>query len=303
MNKDQYKEVLEILNFESTRKEMVILGALLKSQNEPTAFVDFEAIRSQLAIEEGGKKGKDPLIYRGLSGLEKTGFIQVDRSEHKHGYNTDVGLMHEVFRKAINKAISKLENELHLIDTEIEQLSKIDIEELSTDMISLAAGKQKIEKPVFAEGWENVIQLIEDKIYTYAKKGDLVRFSLEWLSRSDMITPIRADRLGRLMDEGVIFLGLEHNKISKQQRELFKRFTLAYREQGFNPGFRICERQDSTYQFVGRNDEGIVLIVSENPMSATWIPRNANPDLVDNAIESFDTDYDVGEDITDIGGD
>ena len=300
MIEERYEEVLEILNFEITRKDMVILGAILKSQNDPSSFVVFENIRAQLAIEEGGKKGKDSLIYRSLSGLEKTGFIRVNRSEHKHGYKTDVGLMHNVFRKAISAAKSEIENELGEIDSEIEQISKMGMEELAGDMISLAAGKQKIEKPVFAEGWDNVLQLIDDKVYSYMKKGELVRFSLEWLSRSDMVTPIRVDRLGKLMADGVIFLGLEHNKVSRKQRELFKKFTLAYREQGYNPGFRICKRKDSTYQFVGRNDEGIVLIVSENPMSATWIPRSANPDLVDNAIETFDADYDAGEDIADI---
>ena len=118
-----------------------------------------------------------------------------------------------------------------------------------------------------------------------------------------MITPFRIDRLRKLMEDGVIFHGLEHNKVSKKQRELFTRFTLAYRKEGYEPGFRICERKDSTYQFVGRKDEGIVLIVSENPMSATWIPRSANADLVDNAIETFDADYDAGKDIADIGGD
>ncbi|MGY5860572.1 MAG: hypothetical protein RTU63_14480, partial [Candidatus Thorarchaeota archaeon] len=289
----QYQEVFQILNFEMTRKDIVILGAILKSQNDPTTFVDFDEIRAQLAIEEGGKKGKDSLIYRSLSGLEKTGFIRVDRREHKHGYNSDVGLIHAVFSKTISETTSKIENELGDIDSEIVQVTSINLEELAEDMISLVAGKKKIEKPVFAEGWEDVLQLIDDKVYSHVKKGDHVRFSLEWLSRSDMVTPMRIDRLEKLMTEGVVFQGLEHNKVSKKQRKLFKKFTLAFRELGYNPGLRICERKDSTYQFVGRSDEGIVLIVSENPMSATWIPRSANPDLVDNAIETFDADYDA----------
>jgi len=300
---EPYQEVLEILNFELSRKDMVILGALLKSQGDPTTFVDFEAIRAQLDIEEGGRKGKDSLIYRSLSWLEKNGFIKVDRSEHKHGYNSNVGLMHQVFRKAISEATRDTTKELKEIDSDIEQLSNIDIEQLREELIFFAAGKQKVEKPVFAVGWEDVLQLIEDKVYSHLKKGDYVRFSLEWLSRVDVLTPIRVDRLGKLMGLGINFRGVEHNTISRQQREAFKKFALTYREQGHQPGYRICERQDSTYQFVGRNNEGIVLIVSENPMSATWIPRDANPELIDNAIQTFDADYDAGVDITEIGSD
>ena len=59
----------------------------------------------------------------------------------------------------------------------------------------------------------------------------------------------------------------------------------------------MCLREDSTYQFVGRNSEGILLIVSENPLSVTWLPRSANPELLDNAIQSFDKDYSEGSDV------
>lgn len=303
MIEDRYEEIFEILNLEIARKDIVILGAILKSQSDPSTFVDFESIRAQLAIDEGGKKGKDSLIYRSLSRLERTGFIQVDRSEHKHGYSTNVKIMSEVFRNSIRERTAEIGKELGAVDAEIEQISNIDLEDLASDLILLIAGKQKIEKPIFAEGWENVFQLIDDKVYNHATKGDIVRFSLEWLSRPDMITALRIERLQKLMENGVNFQGLEHNKVSKKQQDLFKKFTLHYRKQGYKPGFRIYERKESTYQFVGLNDDGIVLIVSEDPMSATWIPRSANPDLVDNAIETFDTDYNAGEDVVDIGGD
>ena len=301
MSYSQFQAIIEILDFEIQRKDMIVLGAILKSQKDPTDYVDFEAIRAQLEIDEGGRKGKDSLIYRSLSWLEKAGFIKVDRSEHKHAYNSDVGLIHSVFRKAMNESTREIENEISKIDSDIEVLSEMDTEELGSEMISIAAGHKKIEKPVFAEGWEDVFQLIDDKIYNYVKKGDLIRFSLEWLSRPELITPTGVERIGSLFEKGIIFHGLEHNKVDKQQQDILKKFTLFFREQGYQPGFRIYERQDSTYQFVGRNNDGIVLIVSENPMSATWIPRSANPELIDNAIKTFDTDYDAGIDIEQIG--
>jgi hypothetical protein len=303
MIEDQHREILETLNLKLSRKSMMVLGAILKSQIEPTSFVDFKTIRSQLDIDEGGRKGKDSLIYRNLSWLEKTGFIRVNRSEHEHGYNSDVGLMHEVIRKAINHETKNITKELKKIESDIEYLSNMDLEQLREEMISIALGKQKIEKPVFAEGWEDVLQLIEDKVYTNLENGDIVRFSLEWLSRADVLTPKRVNRLTELMESGINFRGLEHNKIDKEQRDIFTKFLLAYRKQGYHPEFRVFERQDSTYQFVGRNNEGIVLIVSENPMSATWIPRSSNSDLVENAIQTFDTDYEVAVDITEMRGD
>lgn len=300
---EQYQEILEVLNFELSRKDMVVLGALLKSQKDPTTFVDFKTIRAQLEIVEGGRKGKDSLIYRSLSWLENIGFIRVDRSKHKHGYNSNVGLMHQVFRETIGRAKRVFTEELEEIESDIEHLSNMDLEHLREDMISLAAGKQKIERPIFAEGWEDVLQLIEDKVYSGLRKGDLVRFSLDWFSRTDVLTPNRVERVAQLLDKGIIFQGLDHNKLGKKQREAFIKFRQAYAEQGYLPGYRVCKRHDSTYQFVGRKNEGVVLIVSENPMSATWIPRTSNSDLVDNAIQVFDTDYEAGVDITELMSD
>ena len=301
MSDVQYQAIIEILEFEIHRKDMIILGAILKSQSGPTSYVDFETIRAQLAIDEGGRKGKDSLIYRSLSWLEKAGFIKVNRSEHKHGYNSDVGLMHRVFRKSMKEATKEIKSEIRNLDSEIEVLTKMDTENLASDMISIAAGKHKIEKPVFVVGWEDVLQLIDDKIYNLVEKGDIVRFSLEWLSRVEVISQIRMERLASLIKNGIIYQGLKHSKVDKEELDLLEKFTLFFREQGYQPGFRIYERKDATYQFVGRGDEGIVLIVSENPMSATWIPRSSNPELVDNAIKTFDEDYAAGIDIAEIG--
>ena len=294
------QDILEILNFDLSRKDMVVLGAVLKSQRNPTSYVDFKTIRKQLVIDEGGKKGKDPLIYRSLSWLESTGFIRVDRSQQKHGYNADVVLIHNALRHAINDVTNETKKEIQVIVEELESIDKIDITELGSKIISYAAGEQEIERPIFAEGLENILQLLEGKIYNSAKKGDPVRFSMEWMSEVDVITPRRIENLSKLMERGIEFHGLEHNRVGKKQMKSFVKIARVFKEQGYTLGFRICERQNSTYQFVG-NNEGIVLITSENPLSATWIPRNANPALVDNAIETFDADYEAGVDFEEWG--
>ena len=54
-------------------------------------------------------------------------------------------------------------------------------------------------------------------------------------------------------------------------------------------GVRICLLYAAMNS--GKADVGIVLIVAENPLTATWIPRNTNPSLVDDAIERFDNEF------------
>ncbi len=294
-------DVLETIDLDLNRKDMIVLGALLKAQSEPTAFVDFDSLREQLTKDEGGKKGKDSLIYRSLSWLEQAGLIQVDRSGHKHGYNSNVGMMHKVLKQRMKARSSELLKETKAIDAEIQMMSEINTDSLAADIIVLAAGTQLVERPIFAQGWENILKLLDDKVYKNLKKNDIIRFTLEWYDRPEELEKPRVDKIEEMMKRGVEVRGLEHRKLEKTSFKRFAQRIEVFHQKGYKAGFRVCLRKDSTYQFVGRNSEGILLIVSENPLSVTWLPRSANPELVDNAIQSFDNDYLKGADFSTFG--
>ena len=301
MPDDIMSSAQEILEFDFNAKDMIVLGALLKSQHDPSTYVDFEKLRAQLEIDEGGKKGKDPLIYRSLSWLESTGYIQIDRSSHKHRYNSNVKLIDKVFRELIKNKVSSLEHELKELDAEIKIVSDIDPEIVQSELLESLAGESKLEKSVFAEGWENVLQLLDEKIYRKAKKGDTVRITLEWLYRLNEMTQVRTRFIESLLKRGVFFKGVEHRREGNEKIEARARLMKTWIDRGYNLGYRCKIREDATYQFVARNSEGIVLIISESPLSATWLPRESNPELIDNAIQSFDADYQSGADVLELG--
>jgi hypothetical protein len=50
-----------------------------------------------------------------------------------------------------------------------------------------------------------------------------------------------------------------------------------------------------TYNQVSFNTESMALIITENPVTATWITRDFNPDLIDNAVQTFDQDWEKGK--------
>jgi hypothetical protein len=297
----QIFDVLDIIDLSLRRKDMVVLGALLKAQSDTTAFVDFESLREQLAKDEGGKKGKDSLIYRSLSWLEETGLIEIDRSGHKHGYNSNIGLTHKVVRHAIRKKTASLEKEIKSLDTEIQLLSEISPDSLAADIISLATGMLPEDRPIFVQGWQNLLKLVDDKVYKGLKKKDILRFTLEWYDRPEESEKSRVLNIESILKSGIEIRGLEHRKLKKERIRRFAQMRDQYAQAGHKVGFRLCMREDSTYQFIGRNAEGILLIVSENPLSATWLPRSANPELVDDAIQTFDRDYREGSDISSFG--
>ncbi len=298
----QHEEVLEIIGLDKIRKDMVVLSAVLKSQKDPTDFVDFETLREQLAIEEGTRKGKDSLIYRSLSWLEKEGFLKIDKTSHKHGYNSSISLIRGALERIISTKIKILEKELVNTDSEVSTLSDMVSDIMAGAVIDLAAGKRKIEKPVFAQGWDNILMLLDDKVYKGLKNGDVIRITLEWLTQHDIMDPIRVKGAEKLCEKGVEFRALDNNKGERNLRTQLMEPMKTWLEKGFKIRYRISPRKDSTYQFIARNTDGIVLVVSENPLSATWIPKDSNPELVDNAIDSFDKDYELGIDILEFEG-
>ena len=46
-----------------------------------------------------------------------------------------------------------------------------------------------------------------------------------------------------------------------------------------------------TYNQVSLNNDNMALVIAENPVTATWVTRDFNPDLIDNAVKAFDRDW------------
>ena len=59
-------------------------------------------------------------------------------------------------------------------------------------------------------------------------------------------------------------------------------------------------RDDATYQFVSKSGEGMMLVVAEAPLAATWISRDSNLLLVEAAVASFEEDYQKAERLTEL---
>jgi Fe2+ or Zn2+ uptake regulation protein len=298
----RHEEILDIIGVDITKKDMVVLGALLKAQKEPGDFIDFETIREQMTKDEGSRKGKDPLIYRTLSKLEKGGFLRIDKGGQKHGYNSNVGMLKSALVKCVTSNLKRLESDLRKIDYEVTLFSEMDSDALAEGLIEFLSGAKKSEKPIFAQGWDDIVKLLDDKIWSGVKKGDVVRINLEWISQIDYLKPKRVLNIERALKKGVKLRALDHDRGEKAFRESMKSLLARMKSTGGDIEYRVYPRNDATYQFLSKNSEGVVLIVSEKPLSATWLPRSGNVELVDHAIESFDKDFKQGFDLLEYEG-
>ena len=86
-------------------------------------------------------------------------------------------------------------------------------------------------------------------------------------------------------------------EIPDETADILRRKYKALRDASVNIQIRQRISESAIYQMAARNRNELILIVSDEPLAATFIPRNANPLLIDNSIEVFDREFDRAVDV------
>ena len=289
---------LAIIGFDPEERRMVVLRALMKAQKDYDTFVTFEDIKEAFEVEEGEKSVSDPLLYRSLASLEKDGFIIVDRTGYRHRYGSSHKVMRVGLKKAKEAAVKDLENRVSHLDSEIERLRHFDSAVLASQFMSSMTGRRVRTKPIFVEGLGPCFNLIEREVCNKANRGDIIRFTTDWMRAEE-------DHDGRIAGilESMGKSGAEVRLLCRSDDKdgfssEFGAVIQKLKDQAYSIEFRRWIRADATYQFVSKSGDGMVLIVAEEPLAGTWISREANTLLIDSAIESFENDYESAESLT-----
>ncbi|MFQ5833074.1 MAG: hypothetical protein ACE5H4_10255 [Candidatus Thorarchaeota archaeon] len=297
MNQKRFEETLRILDLTASEKRFQVLGALLRAQAEPGLSVGFDDIYDGLGGPGEKTTVAHSLIYRCLTSLEEQGFIHVDRGSYKHGYIASSDTILTALNRLTQDKIDFLEEEIGRLGSEEQSVGRLDIDLLSTNMIELLTGEQSGEQTRFGHGVDGVRRLIESEIYSKAKEGDIVRASLDWIIHRPSVSDKRLRPMVELAEKGVELRGLGRLKLRRKVMHSFATLYKKLKQRGLKVGLRFMLNPKATYQLLGRNDEGIILIASEQPFTATWIPRSENPFLIDDAIDTFDRDYFQARDV------
>ncbi|RLI52476.1 MAG: hypothetical protein DRO87_13150, partial [Candidatus Thorarchaeota archaeon] len=223
-----HQHILDALGMNTTSKDMRVLSAILKSQHSPTDFVSFEEIRLQLTLKEGRRGGKDPTIYRSLSSLQQMGYLEVESRGKKRGYKSNAHLIQTAIKNRIERMIPELTRDVKRLTQEIDHIEGLNVEELIDQMIDEVLGGVKEEKPLFAAEWEGILWLIEEKIATPLRKGDLVRIALDWIRDLNDFNDIEKRFSQTIYRQGIEFRILKHRRVSTgmidKYREVMRRF-------------------------------------------------------------------------------
>ncbi len=299
MEENDAFQLLDIIGFSLTDWRARVLKAILITQGNQDAPVTFDEIYPNLQNENLGKRIAQPLVYRSLSSLEKDGYIEVDKSSYKHRYWTGIDIIQAALEKAKRMSLADLRKKAKQADSDIESILDASISSLATKLVETSTGTPSQQHARFAQGYDDIYSMSTNTMYARSERGDVIRICLDWISSEPSRAAERMMDILRLLERGVEIRALGHTMWTPTNEggARLSAFYGSIRDEGLPLTLKIHPRTERTYQFISRNHDGIVLIVSETPPTATWIPRGANPYLVDEAISSFDKDFTAGVDV------
>lgn len=286
------EDILQLLGINLKQGKWKVLSVILSAQEELGAGITFNVLKKGLEATEG-KKVARPLIYRYLKELEENGMLYIDRTSRTNLYVIDEETVIQSLRTSRAIKVSELKKDLRTITAKGDILAVVSSDRLTEGFVETLTGKKSEDTTKVGTDLGDVRKLIHDKIFSRARANDFVRFSLDY------------DTLDAILDEDFILTGVKlaakrikfQVLISQAKNQILEGrirsspYLKVRSGEELRIEYRISTRTTKTHQCVTLNADGIVLLVSVNPLSAIWIPRSQNKLLVEDVISRFDQDY------------
>lgn len=303
----ELSDALELCGFISGEKQesrlMNILSVILRLQTDPPIPLTFSEIYEQLEKEDPGVKLTRAWIHKVLKGLIDAKLIRVDNpAAHRKKYIADVNTVMAGLEFLKSVRIGRLNGQSKAIQEEIESINALDCGTLAKKFIADITGTQQEISSRVVRGVEELHRILRYNMLDIAGKGDIIRATALWLG--PFVDGSVKERTRRFIDAAErgadvrYMVSTEVFSIDKTIEErddiggllVLIQHIIELREKGVLFDLKIYEGA-KTYNQVSFNNQSMALIITENPVTATWITRQFNPDLIDNAVASFDQSW------------
>jgi hypothetical protein len=197
--------------------------------------------------------------------------------------------------------IGEIDKQMSTLQTDLDDIIKLDCGILAQQLVTALTGKKQTPTTRIVRGVDELDTVLKYNITSVAKKGDVIRATVLW------ITPLLKggeDRMMKFIDAAkngaevrylvtIDILGaqemVDRDMDSKKMKGIVQGI-YKMREAGLKFDVRVFPGM-RTYSQVSLNNQSTALVITENPLTATWFTREFNPDLIDNAVVSFDNHW------------
>lgn len=305
-NNNEISKALELCGFMTGDRQesrlMNLLSVILRLQTDPPIPLSFADIYEQLLKDEPVAKLTKAWVHRVLKALVETQLVRVENpSAHRKKYIADVNTVMAGLEQIKSDRIHTLEAQQSEISKTLEAVTELDCGVLAQQYVRTVTGTQQKISSRIVRGVDELHRVLKYNMLDVAKKGDTIRATALWIepfadegiidrtvkfieaaSRgADVRYMVSADafRLDNMTDVSTTEKGTQMIHYIDELRKSGVKFDV-----------RIYDGP-KTYNQVSLNTDNMVLIIAEDPVTATWITRDFNPDLIDNAVKAFDRDW------------
>ena len=302
MQSPDLEKEFSLLGLDLSEVRFLVLKAIAAAKRKSGTSITFNELNEVLTDLRHGKKTAKPQIYRYITELEELGFITVDRSEYRNRYGTNVRLIADSLNSLMDLKRNELEKRSRTIRQEKKELDEIPITRLSREFSLLLTGEELEQHPRVIEGIEAMHNVIESVFYELASSGDIVRATLDWISIPEELEHIRWEAVSQIVARGVEFrIMFRLNSIpSPKTLDMRKEAYQSIRNEFSNISLKQSKKDTKSYDGISLNREGVLLVVTEQPLTAIYVPRSENAELVDSYVDSYDNEFAEAENVIDL---
>jgi Fe2+ or Zn2+ uptake regulation protein len=300
-------DALGLCGFISGKKQesrlLNILSMILKLQTNPPIALSFSEIYEQIEREDPSASLTKAWVHKVLKALIDVRLIRVDNpAAHRKRYIADANTVMAGLEKIKSHRVKELEVEIQTTRETLEKVNALECGRLAQEFVKKITGQQQVVSSRVVRGVEELHRVLRYNMLDIAKRGDIIRATLLWVGPwIDSTTRERLLRFFEAAERGVEvrylvssdFFKLEDDKIKKANlaglMDLFQKANeMRARGKKFDARFYFGPK---TYNQISLNRDCMALVITENPVTATYITKQFNPDLIDNAVKSFDKDW------------
>jgi Fe2+ or Zn2+ uptake regulation protein len=300
-------DALELCGFLSGDRQqsrlMNLLSIILKLQKDPPIPLAFAEIYDQLMKEEPEAKLTKAWVHRVLKSLVEIQLVRIENpTSHRKRFIADVNTVMAGLEQLKTNRIHELEEQKSEIDKTLEDVTDLDCGTLTQQFIKTVTGTQQKISSRIVRGVDELHRVLRYNMLDVAKKGDTIRATVLWLepfvgdntlerTRRFIEAAQRGADVRYMLSTDVFRRDEARDAMAKMEGGFeMLRNVLELRKSGVKFNVRLYDGQN-TYNQVSFNNDNMALVIAENPVTAIWITRNFNPDLIDNAVRAFDKDW------------
>jgi len=304
------KELAEALSFcgfisgeQQESRLLNILRVILRLQRDPPIPLTFSQIYEQIERDDPNITLTKTWVHKVLKGLIDIQLIRVENpTSHRKRYIADVNTVMAGLEQIKGRRIKQLEDQVQDIHETLDKVNALECGRLAQNFVKSITGQQQEISSRIVRGVDELHRVLRYNMLDRAQKGDVIRATLLWAGPwIDATAKERLLRFFEAAERGVEVRYLVTTDIFRLEDDASARTNLGaltgmverlfeMRERGIRFDARFYNGP-KTYNQISFNRDSMALVITESPVTATWITRQFNPDLIDNAVKSFDRDW------------